>query len=65
MKFQNKIAGINIAKFSREIIYKPSVQSEILQNYQEVKVINQNYREKNATYRRGAGVSLQKKPSEI
>ena len=43
---ENKITVRNIAKFSRGGIYKPSLQAEILQNYQEVEFINHHYRQK-------------------
>ena len=38
--------GKNIAKYSRGNIYKTEIQSEIVQNYQEVKLLNQNYKQK-------------------
>ena len=40
------ITGINIEKLSRGGIYKPKLQAEILQNPEEVKSINQYYRQK-------------------
>ena len=39
-------SDINTAKFSRSGIYKLSLQTEILKDYQEGEFINQDYRQK-------------------
>ena len=41
-----QITGRNIAKFSRSGNYKTEIQADILQIFQEVDVLNQNYRKK-------------------
>ena len=46
LEFTKQITGKNITNFSRGGIYKPSVQAEVFQNYQEVEFINHHYRQK-------------------
>ena len=56
--------GRSIEKFLKGGIYKASVQAEILQMFQEVKILNQDYRQKYFNIPKRCGCFLTKQTIE-